>query len=254
MMVLAAGALPLVGCGASLNSGSKTELTANTDSPSNKPAVIRPAGEKGGLGVGPGKSVEGGVSPPHVDNILSGNAYRIGNQDVLEITVFKVAELSKVAQVSDTGSVTYPLIGEVPAAGKTTQELERDLTAKLSAKYLQKPQVTVLVKEYNSQRVLVDGAVIKPGVYPVQGRSSLMQLIASSGGLTPNAETTVVVFRTVDGKKSVAKFNIDDIRSGKTEDPTVRAGDVIVASSDAFKDGLDKVLKVLPIAGVFALL
>ena len=249
--MLALASAPLIGCGTSLNEGVKSELTPASET---KTPVASLPSVAGGQHVGATPAVGGVASASLVNNIVSGNAYRIGNQDVLEITVFKVPELSKIAQVSESGSVTYPLIGELTASGRTTQELERDLTVRLSAKYLQKPQVTVMVKEYNSQRVLVDGAVTKPGVYPVQGRSSLMQLIASSGGLTPNAETTVVVFRTVEGKRSAAKFDVDEIRSGKIEDPIVRAGDVIVASSSAFKDGLDKVLKVLPIAGVFALL
>ena len=71
-------------------------------------------------------------------------AYKIGPQDVLEISVFKVAELSKSAQVSEAGTLNYPLVGEVVAAGKTARELEKELTTLLGAKYLQKPQVTVL--------------------------------------------------------------------------------------------------------------
>jgi polysaccharide export outer membrane protein len=93
----------------------------------------------------------------------SSSAYKIGPLDVLDISVFKVAELSKSVQVADGGTINLPLVGEVPAAGKTAQEVETDLTAKLGAKYLQSPQVTVFVKEYNSQRVTVDGAVKKPG-------------------------------------------------------------------------------------------
>ena len=72
---------------------------------------------------------------------------------MLDITVFKVPELSKTVQVSETGTINLPLVGEVQAAGKTTQELERVLTAKLGATYLQNPQVSVLVKENNSQHV-----------------------------------------------------------------------------------------------------
>lgn len=182
----------------------------------------------------------------------SSKAYLIGSDDTLEITVFKVPELTKVAQVNDAGLVSFPLIGDVVASGRTSTELERDLAQKLGTKYLQNPQVTVTIKEYNSQRVLVDGAFNKPGVYPIRGQATLLQYVANSGGLTPNAESFVVIFRSIDGKQMAARFNVDDIRAGKDPDPEVKSGDVIVASTSAFKEGLDRVLKVLPAVGTFA--
>lgn len=71
------------------------------------------------------------------------SAYEIGPQDVLDISVFKVPELSKSVQVADTGTINLPLLGEVVADGRTARQLERELTAQLGAKYLQNPQVTV---------------------------------------------------------------------------------------------------------------
>ena len=73
-------------------------------------------------------------------------------------------------------------MGEVQVLGKTPQQVERDLTARLGAKYLQNPQVTVYVKEYNSQQVTVEGAVQKPGVFPIKGKTSLLQIIAMANG------------------------------------------------------------------------
>ncbi len=180
--------------------------------------------------------------------------YKIGPLDVLDVSVFKVPELSKSVQVADTGSVNLPLVGEVAAAGKTAQQVERDLTAKLGAKYLQSPQVTVYVKEYNSQRVTVEGAVKKPGVYPIRGGSSLLQFVATAEGFDPNSDSTVVIFRTVNGKRSAAKFDVGEIRSGQAPDPAVQSGDVIVAGSSALKEGFNSLIKMLPIAGTFALL
>ncbi len=163
-------------------------------------------------------------------------AYKIGPQDVLDISVFKVAELSKTVQVADSGSINLPLVGEIPAAGKTAQDIERDLTKKLGAKYLQSPQVTVFVKEYNSQRVTVDGAVKKPGVYPIRGKTSLVQIIAMAEGLDSNrASSDVVVFRNVDGKRSAARFDLDEIRAGRAEDPVMQQGDVVVVDTSTAK-------------------
>ena len=97
-------------------------------------------------------------------------AYRIGPLDVLDISVFQAPDLSKTVEVADNGTIDLPLLGETPAAGKTAQELQRDLNSRFGAKYLQNPQTTVTVKEFNSSRVTVSGAVKNPGVFPYKGR------------------------------------------------------------------------------------
>src|SRR5262249_49537709 len=97
------------------------------------------------------------------------NVYRIGPMDVLEVSVFQAPDLSKTVEVAEDGTVDLPLLGATPAAGKTTYELQRELSSKLGAKYLQNPQVTVSVKEFNSSRVTVSGAVKNPGVFPFKG-------------------------------------------------------------------------------------
>jgi polysaccharide biosynthesis/export protein len=179
-------------------------------------------------------------------------AYKIGPQDVLEISVFKVAELSKSAQVSEAGTVNYPLVGEVVAAGKTARELEKELTTLLGAKYLQKPQVSVLIKEFNSQRVTVEGAVRKPGVFPIQGGMSLLQAVASAQGLDTISDDTVVVVRTANGRRAAARFDIANIRDGTAQDPQLQAGDIVIAGTSALKEGLN-FLKGVPLSA-FALL
>ena len=77
--------------------------------------------------------------------------YKIRPLDVLDITVFKVPDLNKTVKVDGAGTITYPLIGEIPAAGKTARELARDLAQRLDAKYLRSPQITVVIKEHNSR-------------------------------------------------------------------------------------------------------
>jgi polysaccharide export outer membrane protein len=181
-------------------------------------------------------------------------AYRIGPLDVLDISVFQVPELTKSVQVADTGTINLPLVGEVSVAGKTAQQVERDLTAKLGAKYLQNPQVTVYVKEYNSQQVTIEGAIQKPGVFPLKGKTSLLQLIALANGFDPNSDWTVLVLRQSNGKKSAAKFDVDAIQKGRAEDPLLQSGDIVVAGSSAIKAGFSNILKALPVAGLFAFL
>jgi polysaccharide export outer membrane protein len=179
------------------------------------------------------------------------DAYRIGLSDVLDIFVFQVPELTKTIEVEQTGTVNLPLLGEVPAAGKTTRELERDLTAKLGAEYLKDPQVTVSVKEYNSQHVTVTGAVNKPGVYPIRGNATLMGVVALAGGFQPDTDSTVLVLRERDGKRAAAKFDMSAIQKGTADDPAVQSGDDIIAGTSAIKRGFNTILKALPIAGVF---
>lgn len=198
------------------------------------------------------KTVEKAVESLTASATPGNTGYLIGPADVLDVSVFKVPELTKTVQVAETGLINLPLVGDVPAAGKTSQQLERDLNHQLGAKYLQKPQVTVLVKEYNSQRVTMDGAVKKPGVYPLRGQTTLLQLVALAEGPSEVSDSTLVVIRNTDGKRSAAKFNIDDIRSGAMTDPRLQPGDVVVAPSSTMKEAWNNILKALPIAGVFA--
>jgi len=180
----------------------------------------------------------------------AGNSgYLVGPTDVLEISVFKVPELSKSVQVADTGTINLPLLGEVQASGKTSSEIEKDLTRKLGAKYLKSPQVTVYVKDHNSQRVTIEGAVKSPGMVPIRGTLSLIQLLASAGGVDRDLYSKdVTVFRTVDGNRTSQVYDIDAIREGKASDPQLRQGDLVVVDTSAAKSVLEHTLKIVPAA------
>jgi polysaccharide export outer membrane protein len=165
-----------------------------------------------------------------------------------------VPELARTVQVDDVGSISLPLLGDVSAAGKTARELEHELAKKLGAKYLQSPQVSVAIREYNSQRVTVEGAVKSPGVHPLKSKTSLLQIVAMSGGLdNASSDSTVVVFRYTGGKRYAARFNLDAIKKGEAQDPPILPGDVVVANSSALKATWGDFLKALPVAS-FALL
>jgi polysaccharide biosynthesis/export protein len=181
-------------------------------------------------------------------------AYKIGPRDVLEVTVFKAPELSKVVQVSADGTISFTLIGEVPAGGRTAREVEQELTRRLGAKYLQNPQISVFVKEYNSQRVTIDGAVKKPGVYTIAGGMSLLQATATAGGFEVTAEETVLLFRQKNGKRFAARYDVARIREGREEDPQLEAGDVIIAPTSDIKEGINTMFKFLPLATLVPLL
>ncbi len=180
------------------------------------------------------------------------NVYKIGPQDVLDISVFQVPDLQRTVQVADSGTVNLPLLGDVQAVGMTAQQVERNLAKRLGAKYLQSPQVSVSVKEFNSQRITVDGAVQRPGVYPIRGRSSLLQMVSMAGGLTESSdEANIVVFRDNGGKRTAAGFDFAAIRAGSAEDPALQQGDVVVVNSSQFKEAFQNVLKALPLTRLF---
>jgi polysaccharide export outer membrane protein len=173
--------------------------------------------------------------------------YKIGPLDVLDISVFQAPDLSKTVEVASNGTIDIPLLGETPAAGKSTYQLQRELNSKYGAKYLQNPQVTVVVKQFNSNRVTVSGAVNRPGVFPFKGET-LLQYIAMAGGVTPEASSTVLVVRQINGARSAAKFDLTDIQTGRVADPAMQAGDMVVADTSTMKKGLNVILKVLPLA------
>jgi polysaccharide biosynthesis/export protein len=177
------------------------------------------------------------------------SAYKIGPLDLLEITVFRVPDLTKTVQVSDMGTIEYPLVGEVKAAGKTAHEIEKDLEQKLGGKYIRSPQVTVLIKEYNSQRITIEGSVKTPGIYPMKGPTSLVQAIALSGGVDATvASGDIVIFRTIDGVRSAARFDIDSVKKGDAPDPELQPNDLVIVGTSDTKLALNNVLRVLPLA------
>jgi polysaccharide biosynthesis/export protein len=181
--------------------------------------------------------------------------YKISALDVLEITVLNVPELTRTVQVNTSGTITLPLVKSIKAANRTQTQLERDIASKLEANYLQSPQVSVYVKEYNSQKVTVDGAVIKPGIFPKNGNMSLLQAIAQAEGLNTVADpTAVLVFRTVENKRMAARFDLKQIRSGKISDPMLQAGDIVMVDESSTRTTLRDITSAMPLTGLFSLL
>ena len=178
--------------------------------------------------------------------------YRIGPQDLLTISVFGVPELNQDVRVNTSGDISLPLVGGVQAGGRTVQELEHDIAAKLSTAYLQSPQVTVFIKEYTSQRVTVEGAVKKPGIFPLTGRTSLLQVIATAGGIDDLGDArALVVFRMVKGQKMAAVFDLEAIRHGAAEDPQIYGDDIVVVDVSGSKSAYRRFFQALPILGIF---
>lgn len=138
--------------------------------------------------------------------------YRIGPRDLIELTVIGFEDLNRRYRVSEEGKINLPYLGEVDTQGLTRAELEKKLTGLLKEKYLENPQVSVVVVEYQSRRVFLIGAVGTPGPYELLGRQTLLKLISQAGGLTPEAGNEIIVIRQLpDGNKSSLKISVEDL-------------------------------------------
>ena len=162
--------------------------------------------------------------------------YTIGPEDVLEITVWRNADLSKVVAVRPDGRISLPLIGDVGAAGRTAAQLAEAISEKLK-EFKENPQVSIVVKEVNSYAIYVLGEVSKPGKYPLKSKTTLLQAITLASGFTPAAaRNKIVVFRFGEhgGKDIKIKASYDDIimRDESPQNIQLTPGDTIVVPSE----------------------
>ncbi len=179
-------------------------------------------------------------------------AYRLGALDTIVVTVFQVPDLSGEHQIDPTGVITMPLVGDVVAQGLTPRELADRLREKLGARYLQSPEVQVAVKEAVSERITVEGAVKSPGVFPITGSTSLIQAVALAHGVDDNGNPRrVVVFRTLNGKRQAAAFDLSAIRTGKQPDPKLYGNDVVVVDGSGLKRGFREFIQTIPLLALF---
>lgn len=179
--------------------------------------------------------------------------YRISPLDTVDVTVFGEPDLSvKDVQVDASGQLSLPLVGAVPAAGKTTAQLSTELEQLLGAKYLRDPQVTTSVSASASQKVAVQGEVNEPGVYDLKGPTTLLEAISmAKGELRTAALNQVVVFRTVNGKRMGAVFDVQAIRDGKASDPQIHGDDMVVVGFSSAKRFWRDVVSSAPLLNIF---
>jgi polysaccharide export outer membrane protein len=187
--------------------------------------------------------------------VIGSTDYRVGPLDVLDIEVFGVPDLTRSVRVSEGGDFSLPLVGRVPAGGKTVGEIEQDVAARLKDGFMENPQVTVFVKDYMSQRVTVEGAVREPGIFSLTGRTSLLQVIAMCKGLDELANPGgVVIYRNIEGKRYAAAFDIREIRAGRLIDPEVLGSDIVVVDFSGARSNMKDFLYTLPALALFMVL
>jgi polysaccharide biosynthesis/export protein len=156
--------------------------------------------------------------------------YIIGAQDVLDISVWKEAELTRSVPVRPDGKISLPLLDDVQAAGLTPTQLAALITERLK-KFVTNPQVTIIVSQINSQRVYLLGEVARPGAYPILPGMTILQGLSSAGGFTQFAKMkSIYLLRDVGGKHEKYPFNYKDVIAGKNleQNLVLKAGDTIV--------------------------
>jgi polysaccharide export outer membrane protein len=171
---------------------------------------------------------------------VSTSDYQVRPGDVLQINVFQLQDFNREAPVDAAGTIALPLIGTVPVAGKTVRQIESGIAQRLGAKYLQNPQVLVIVKDAVGLRVAVQGAVRNPGIFPLHGDTTLTNVIAQANGFTEiSDQSQVVIIRNTDQGRVASKVDAGAILSGSAPDPQVHGGDTVVVG-ESFIRNLEK--------------
>lgn len=187
-----------------------------------------------------GQATKDGVATVLVSEKLStavSSEYIIGTEDVLEITVWRNPDLSKVVQVRPDGRISMPIIRDILAVGKTPTQLADEMTGKMK-EYVANPVVAVSLKEVNSSNIFVLGEVAHPGKYPLKSKTTLLQGITIAGGFTPIASRNqLVIFRFTENvpgmKRLTASYDEIVLRGGITENFELKSGDTVVVPSES---------------------
>lgn len=193
--------------------------------------------------------------PEASDVVRSTRLAFIGPFTELRIEVFGVPEMQRDIMTDGEGNFSFPLLGNVSAAGKTPAALTEEIRAQLAGKYIRDPQVTVNFRAptsttalaFQSMAVSVDGEVKKSGSYPVAGRMTLMRAVALAGGVTEYAKLEdVVVFRNVGQKQYVGIYNLEAIRRGNYADPEIFPNDVVIVGDSPQRRQFRDILAATP--------
>ncbi len=160
---------------------------------------------------------------------------RLGIDDVFEVRVFGEGDLSGTYKVSPDGTIDFPLAGRLRVAGLRIEQVQEVIVTKLKAGYLKDPQVSVMMKSWNSRKISVLGQVQRAGSVDYFPNMTLVDAIALAGGFTPTADRNKVnLRREVDKKVVTRSYAVGDISEGRSPNVTVLPGDVIVVEERLF--------------------
>lgn len=173
--------------------------------------------------------------------------------DAISVQVYREPDLGiDKAVLDELGNIQMPLLGEVAAAGRTPIELAGQIGDRLGQRYLRNPRVTVAITSAVPRSFTVEGQVGAPGVFALGRRDTLLTSLARAGSPTQLAKLDqVVVFRTVNGQRMGAVFDIREIRVGSAPDPQILDGDVIVVGYSQIRGAFRDFLSVTPLLNLF---
>lgn len=179
--------------------------------------------------------------------------YEISPDDTLSINVFLEPDLSLAsAKVSKSGNIAVPAIGTVKAIGLTTDQLADVIEGKLRGSLLRAPKVSVAVLASSRMKVVVVGEVNQPGVFDIRPDTTLLESVALGGGGTEISKIDeVVVFRTINGQRMAARFDVGAIMGGEQLDPKILPNDVVVVGYSATRSFWRNVRQTVPVIGLF---
>jgi polysaccharide export outer membrane protein len=174
------------------------------------------------------------VTPPVAPQVPAGVTpppdYRIGPDDILTVIFWRDKDMSGDVAVRPDGKISLPLVNDVDAAGSTPDQLRARLE-EAGSRFLEEPNVTVVVKQINSRKVFITGEVAKPGAYPLTGPTTVLQLISMAGGLQEYANRErIVILRTESGKQMSYRFNYKEVSKQKKlqQNIELHVGDTVV--------------------------
>lgn len=155
-------------------------------------------------------------------------AAALGAGDVIDVRVYMEDALSGLYRVSSDGTFNFPLVGEVHAEGLTSGQLANELATRLRDGYIRNPQVSVFIKEFQSKKIVVLGAVQKPGAFTYEDQMTAVQALSLAGGLKPvAAKNSAVLTRRVDGEEKRFTLRLEDIGLGRAQNPKLQPGDIL---------------------------
>ncbi len=178
----------------------------------------------------------GSAAPLRTPPVLPGDDTTLGAGDVFDVRVFGEPDLGASYRVAQDGSIDFPLVGRVTVVGLEPTAVADLLTERLrSGQFLRDPQVSVLVKEYNSKRISIMGAVARPGTFPMSTGLTVVQAISLAGGFTPlAARNDTVVSRRINGQIRRYRVEVDDVTGGGANDVPLAAGDIVYVPERVF--------------------
>jgi polysaccharide biosynthesis/export protein len=203
-----------------------------------------------------GNITDGGIRIPPSAPVMAapfltiGKDYRVGPHDLIDVEVLDVDSLKRTVRVNAAGMISLPLIGQVPVAGLSAHEVEDRIADRYREKYLQNPQVSIFIKEFTSERIAIEGAVSRPGIFPLTGQMTLLRALAMAGGFGSMANATQVMLYRVNEQqvRETMVYDVEQIRAGTSEDPRIQGDDLIVVQRSSsrvllrdslFRDVLD---------------